>query len=554
MPTLTATSLDSPSSTRRTKLGQWFIIAIAGLDGRVWFVAGQRKSRSDVAPRLPCRTMIYGYNPKVSSHGVETILDYGRELMEEIKKIRNSKELQQRPLFFITHGFGGIILAHAMEEDHPAITSLYRATYGMILFAIPYRGLVMDDIQQMLAGDESHPREQLLLQISSQLDILIHQLADFKNLIRHRKVVSLYQTEQTRRLVFNSESGRWRRTGDYITTVGADSALLQLPDFVEDKIPLHADHSVVVKFDTRNAAGRAISGGGSPCFMVPYKKDPMLMGQKAIISAIKERHKAIGQRHERVALKNPDSHRVFLSCARNYTGHVGFLDPRQQCSAVRTGLPADCHSRGDSEATRSEDEHPPAYISLMVLDNADDDRIFFSGNKSHKRGPLVNFLPQAAHRSILVTSRNGLTARNLVGSDGHIIDVQPINKEESLALLRAKIPAPHFREDIKALVQALEFIPLAITQTGSYITSRSSRVIVSRYLRLFRENESNQTHLLQHKDAQDLRRDPSIQNTQLSFKQIRHDRPAAMDLLALISIFNRQGISEVLVRGDGDGL
>ena len=40
-----------------------------------------------------------------------------------------------------------------------------------------------------------------------------------------------------------------------MTTVGADSALLQLPDHVEDKVPLHADHSTVVKFDTRNAAG-----------------------------------------------------------------------------------------------------------------------------------------------------------------------------------------------------------------------------------------------------------------------------------------------------------
>jgi hypothetical protein len=37
--------------------------------------------------------MIYGYNSKLSSHGVDTILDYGRELMEEIKKIRNTKEV-----------------------------------------------------------------------------------------------------------------------------------------------------------------------------------------------------------------------------------------------------------------------------------------------------------------------------------------------------------------------------------------------------------------------------------------------------------------------------
>jgi hypothetical protein len=40
-----------------------------------------------------------------------------------------------------------------------------------------------------------------------------------------------------------------------MTAVGADSALLQLPDHVEDKVPLHADHSMIVKFDKRDAPG-----------------------------------------------------------------------------------------------------------------------------------------------------------------------------------------------------------------------------------------------------------------------------------------------------------
>lgn len=38
-----------------------------------------------------------------------------------------------------------------------------------------------------------------------------------------------------------------------------------------------------------------------------------------------------------------------------------------------------------------------------MLDNADDDRIFFSGKESYERGLLVSFLPQAAHRLILIT-------------------------------------------------------------------------------------------------------------------------------------------------------
>jgi hypothetical protein len=80
--------------------------------------------------------------------------------------------------------------------------------------------------------------------------------------------------------------------------------------------------------------------------------------------------------------------------------------------------------------------------------------IFFSGNESNERGPLVRFLPQAAHGSILITSRNGLAARNLVGSGSHVITVQP-----SLALSRARIaalpsppPTGASREDEKALV------------------------------------------------------------------------------------------------------
>jgi hypothetical protein len=78
--------------------------------------------------------------------------------------------------------------------------SLYKATYGMLLFGIPHKGLVVDDIQKMLAGQDKHPRSALLEQIRSQSDLLAYQLADFKNLIRGRKVVSFYETGQTRQL------------------------------------------------------------------------------------------------------------------------------------------------------------------------------------------------------------------------------------------------------------------------------------------------------------------------------------------------------------------
>jgi hypothetical protein len=70
----------------------------------------------------------------------------------------------------------------------------------MLLFGIPHKGLVVDDIQKLVTGQDNHPRSGLLEQIRSKSDLLAFQLVDFRNLIRDRKVVSFYETGQTRQL------------------------------------------------------------------------------------------------------------------------------------------------------------------------------------------------------------------------------------------------------------------------------------------------------------------------------------------------------------------
>ena len=91
---------------------------------------------------------------------------------------------------------------HASEDDHPTVVSLHKATYGMLLFGIPHKGLVIDDMHKMVAGLDEHPRTALLSQIRSKSDVLAFQLEDFKNLIRNRKIVSFYEMTQTRQLEF----------------------------------------------------------------------------------------------------------------------------------------------------------------------------------------------------------------------------------------------------------------------------------------------------------------------------------------------------------------
>jgi hypothetical protein len=76
------------------------ITAITGLDGHAYGSwrgkgnLGRMWLRDFLSKDLPhCRTMIYGYNSKLSSHGIETIMDYGRGLIEELRKVRNTEEV-----------------------------------------------------------------------------------------------------------------------------------------------------------------------------------------------------------------------------------------------------------------------------------------------------------------------------------------------------------------------------------------------------------------------------------------------------------------------------
>ena len=112
------------------------------------------------------------------------------------------------------------------ESDHATIATLHKATYGILFFGTPHKGLVIDDIKRIVVGEvrkqsqqreelsrkvgddieddcedeDQHPRMELLKQIEQKSDLLIYQLADFKNLIRDRKIVSFCEMQQTRRL------------------------------------------------------------------------------------------------------------------------------------------------------------------------------------------------------------------------------------------------------------------------------------------------------------------------------------------------------------------
>jgi tetratricopeptide (TPR) repeat protein len=202
----------------------------------------------------------------------------------------------------------------------------------------------------------------------------------------------------------------------------------------------------------------------------------------------------------------------------------------------------------------------------MVVDNADDASVFFSSPLTAQAADdarpgqaaelLSDFLPQSPNGSVLVSSRSRDVAYRLIGSLTSIFEVKPMEEDDALILLQNKLSLPADAgvdiERARELLQALDRMPLAITQAAAYIVQRRPRMSVTRYLDEICRDDRNRARLLE-KDVGDSRRDGRASNSviatwHISFEHIRQEMPAAARLLSLMSFFDRQGIPESLLR------
>ncbi|KAJ5286714.1 hypothetical protein N7478_002400 [Penicillium angulare] len=199
---------------------------------------------------------------------------------------------------------------------------------------------------------------------------------------------------------------------------------------------------------------------------------------------------------------------------------------------------------------------------ILVLDNVDDDELIrkplATGTESQSSSPInastqppLWYLLESSNGSIIIISRSKGVALN-IASPKNLIEVQPMEKSEAMDLLQKKADIPAESEDIAPLVEALEFMPLAIVQAAAYITHRSPRCSVSQYLEKIQKSDREAAQLLNYA-AGVLHRDWEAKNSilvtwQISFDYIHGLRPSATGLLSLMSFFDRQGIPESILR------
>lgn len=197
----------------------------------------------------------------------------------------------------------------------------------------------------------------------------------------------------------------------------------------------------------------------------------------------------------------------------------------------------------------------------MVVDNADDDELFFakkpyiSSTGAEQPRPLFSYLPKSSRGSMLVTSRDMRLSQNLM--DGDIpIKVLQLDMEEAEKLLYSQLPQDYISDKLSTtiILQKLDGLPLAITQATAFIKQNS--ITTADYIDILQTSDTDLIDLLSE-DHLDPRRNldsPNsvVQTWKISFDQIQRQNPRAAELLSLMAVLDRQGIPQSLLRKESE--
>ncbi|CAH0052972.1 unnamed protein product, partial [Clonostachys solani] len=207
------------------------------------------------------RVLLYGYDSTLpGSHSKQSIADLGNALMETVTAFRSKTQTLRRPIIFISHSLGGLLIKEALllsrrkfGETNPTIS---RATYGILFFGVPNHGLRNEQLRTLVDGQPNKAFINDLLvdddsEASGFLKRLTVQFAEsFKG---YYHIVTFYERLLSPTLERN-KAGGWSKTGRRCLMVTEQSAtstgIVATAD--EDNIPMNADHSGLVKFSSRN--------------------------------------------------------------------------------------------------------------------------------------------------------------------------------------------------------------------------------------------------------------------------------------------------------------
>ncbi|KAL8402645.1 hypothetical protein RB596_009127 [Gaeumannomyces avenae] len=206
------------------------------------------------------RVLLYGYDTTLADNRLkQSIEDLGATFLEQVIAFRARDGTSRRPIIFIGHSLGGLLIKEALVRtrnlSNDAYSNLSKACFGMLLFGVPNLGLRNDQLMTLVRGqpNESLIRD-LLVDSDSEPSTFLKRLADQFSICckGHYRIVSFY--ERVLSPTLKEEDGKWEKTGPPSLLVTIKSAtstgLVAVAD--EDNVSLQRDHSGLVKYESKH--------------------------------------------------------------------------------------------------------------------------------------------------------------------------------------------------------------------------------------------------------------------------------------------------------------
>ncbi|KAL9100662.1 MAG: hypothetical protein Q9163_003989 [Psora crenata] len=398
-----------------------------------------------------------------------------------------------------------------------------------------------------------------------------HQLSEGEEQILRPSIIECHSRvkelkEILERIVPKEKAGKAERMWKGFSSIWKDKDVEEIVKALERLMRCMADNYTVsenlARRTTSNLESIGIAEPITPktYFMVPIRCEDNLQGRQDELTRL-DSSLCLTNKHCRAALVGLGGigkTRVALEFARQYKGsrdvsvfwaHAGSED--RMLESYRE-IARKVHIPGWQDAQMDilglvkrwlERQHCGKW--LLVIDNANDWGLFYKLG-----GPrLADALPHSANGSVLMTTRSGKIGITFA-SRPSFVSLGGLSVVEAIGILAPGLPNDASDDrDFRELAIDLGCIPLALVQAAAYMSLND--VSVSEYLQIYRESDSSRIDLLSV-DFEDALRDPENKNPitatlAITFDRMRKQDTDAADLLALMSVFDAQAISESLL-------
>ncbi|CAH0000146.1 unnamed protein product, partial [Clonostachys byssicola] len=206
------------------------------------------------------RLLTYGYDSSLAATDAKySIGDLADTFLDAFLTFRDDTSTSKRPIIFIGHSLGGLIIKEALAKAHGAATDdrygdFCKSSYGFAFFGVPNHGIRRGSLKDIVVGQ---PNEQLIhdLEVDSEGEPTPYLRELKKNFVKscksqtHPSKIILYYELRKTKSIQRTDNGAISPCGDPKFMVTQDSACqIGLEDNEINKHAIYADHSSLVKF------------------------------------------------------------------------------------------------------------------------------------------------------------------------------------------------------------------------------------------------------------------------------------------------------------------